>query len=211
MGRKRGDSHADEEVTMITRRQLLLGLTLWTTILLMSIFPAVSRAQDLSRFSSEAQSFLEQNQQIQALGTMRKAVEEVWNHIAFHAVRNVLVKEKAAFYGQFEPRSNNVYPAGEIIRLYVEPVGFTQKKEADHYVIALEADFVVAKEGGTIIGGKEHFWRFETKSKNFMDEFFVNVDYTLTGFTPGNYEIKTVFRDLRSPKTLTVHTPIRIE
>ncbi len=196
---------------MIRWSQLLLGPTLWTTVLLATVSPAVSPAQDLSKFSTEAQSFLKQNRQIQALDAMRKAVEEVWNHIAFQAEKNVLVKDKAASYGQYEPRPSNVYKIGEIIRFYLEPVGFTQKRVEDHYVIALEADFTVAKEDGTIIGGKDHFWRFETKGRNFTDAFFVNLDYTFKGLDPGTYEIKTVFRDLGSNKTFTVSTPVRIE
>lgn len=196
---------------MIAQKQLLLGLMLLTTALLITVSPSVSPAQDLSMCSTEAQALLKQNQQIQALGVVRQALEEVWKHIAFQAARNVLVKEKASGYGQFEPRTNNVYKAGEVIRLYLEPVGFAQKKVKDHYAVGLEADFAVTDSAGKIIGGQENFWRYETTSRNFLDDFFVNLDFTFTGLNPGAYEIKTVFRDLGSTKTLTVNTPVRIE
>ncbi len=194
---------------MITWRQLLLRPTLWAIVLLVTLSPANSRAEDLAKCCTEAQSLLKQNQQIEGLDVMRKGVEEVWNHIAFQAVKNVFVKEKSVD-NKYEVRPNNVYKSGETIRLYVEPVGFTQKKVKDHYLVELEADYTIAKEDGSVIAGKEHFWRFEKKSGYFRDRWSFDLDFTMKA-EPGNYVIKTVFRDLLSSKTLIVNTPVRFE
>jgi hypothetical protein len=196
-------------IRSILWRQLLLGPTLWAIVLLVTLSPANSRAEDLAKFCTEAQSLLKQNQQIQALDVMQKGEEEVWNHIAFQAVKNVFVKEKSVD-NRYEVRSNNVYKSGEIIRLYVEPVGFTQKKVQDHYLVELEADYTIAKEDGTVVAGKEHFWRYEKKIGYFLARWAFDLDFTIKA-EPGNYVIKTVFRDLLSSKTLTVNTPVRFE
>jgi hypothetical protein len=90
-------------------------------------------------------------------------------------------------------------------------VGYTQKKVGDQYVTAFEGDFALVQEDGTVLGRKDNFFQLETKSRTFRDQFYVNLDYTLKDIAPGNYVIKTVFRDLGSTKTLTVNTPVRIE
>jgi hypothetical protein len=174
-------------------------------------WPGLSSAQDLADFCTQAKSFLDQNQPLKAMGVIQKAMEEVWRHTPFQAGKAVLVKKKAAAFGMYEPRPDNVYKPGEIVFLYLEPIGFTQQEKDGHYSMAMAADFIVQKEDGTIIGGKENFGKWELKSQHFITGFHLNLDYTLTNLQPGTYIIKTVLRDLPTSKTLAVETPVRFE
>lgn len=196
---------------MFTWRQLLFGPKLWAIVFLITLSPAVSLGQDLSKFCAEAKSFVDQNQPVLAIDAIRKAIKEVWAHTPFHIEKAVLVQDQAAGYGMYVTRPDNVYKSGDVVRLYLEPIGFTQKEKEDHYFIGMAADFTVAKENGSIIAGQENFGKWELKNKNFATEFTVNLDYTLKGFQPGNYVIKTVLRDLDTSKTTVLNTPVRFE
>jgi hypothetical protein len=196
---------------MFQSSQLSVLRMVWAITLVFTLSPGLAPAEDFSKFCSETQSFLNQNQPLLAIGVLQKAMDEVWNSVPLHVEKAVLVKEKAKGYGQYDARPNNVYKSGEIIILYVEPVGLTRKKEGDHYLSAGAADFMLAREDGTILGGKENFSRWENKLKIFGTHDYMDFDYKFTGLKPGTYVIKTVLRDLIGSKIASVTTPVRIE
>jgi hypothetical protein len=198
------------EVTMFAHRQLHLKLVAFLVIILSISCSGLSSAQGFSDFCAQAQSLLDQNEPLKAMAVIRKAMGEAWARTPFQVEKAVLVKEKAVGYGAYVPRMDNAYKSGEIIYLYLEPIGFTQQEKDGHYFIALAADFTVRKDDGTIVGGKENFGRWELKYKSFITEFNMNMDYTFR-MQPGNYVIKTVLKDLASLKTIAVETPVRIE
>ncbi len=196
---------------MFTLKQLHLKHVAFLVIILSICWSGLSSAQDLSDFCIQAQSLLDQNQPLLAIDVLSKTMQQVWNSIPLHVKKAVLVNEKAKGYGDYNARPDNVYKSGEIIRLYVEPVGLTRQKEGDHYVVAGAFDYTVAREDGTILIGKENFGRLDAKTKNFGTHDYVDFDYNFTGLKPGSYVIKTVIRDLTGSKIASVTTPVRIE
>ncbi len=196
---------------MLTRKLQRIQPVIWIMMFTFMLWPAISVAQDFSKFCAEAQSFMEKNQPLPAIELLRKAIKEVWVRTPFHVDKAVLVQDQASGYGMYVTRPNNVYKSGEIVRLYLEPIGFTQKEKDDQYFIALAADFTMGRPDGTIITGKENFGKWELKSKSFISQFNMNLTYTITGVQPGDYVIKTVLRDLEGSKTTFVNTPVRFE
>jgi hypothetical protein len=199
------------EVTMFPMKQLHVALVAFLVTILFISSPGLSSARDLSDFCTQAKSLLDQNQPIKAMEAIQKAMEEVWRHTPFQLGKAVLVKKKATAFGIYEPRPDNLYKPGEVVFLYLEPVGFTQQEKDGHYFMSLAADFTVQKEDGTIIGGKENFGKWELNSQHFITGFYMNLDYTLTNLKPGTYIIKTVLRDLPTSKAVSVDTPVRFE
>jgi hypothetical protein len=196
---------------MFAYRQLHLRLLAFLVMILSVSWFGLSSAQDLSDSCTQAQLLLNQNQPLLAIDVLSKTIQQVWNSVPLDVKKAVLVNEKAKAYGEYDARPDNVYKSGEIIRLYIEPVGLTRKKEGDHYVVAGAFDYTVAREDGTILIGKENFGRLDAKTKNFGTHDYVDFDYNFTGLKPGSYVIKTVIRDLTGSKITSVTTPVRIE
>lgn len=180
-----------------------------TIALVFTLSPAI--AQDLSKYCSESQSFLNENKPLKALDVLRGAVLEVWNSVPLHVEKAVLITEKAKGYEKYDARRDNVYKPGEIIRLYVEPIGLTRKKEGDQYLTEAALDYTLAKEDGKVLTGKENFGELKAKTRTLGTNDYVDFDYNFTGLKPGNYVITTVIRDLIGSKMASVSTPVRIE
>ncbi len=196
---------------MFAYRQLHLRLLAFVVMILSVSWFGLSSAQDLSDSCSQTKLLLNQNQPLMAINVLNEAILQIWNSVPLHVEKAVLVNEKPKGYREYYARPNNIYKAGEIIRLYIEPVGITRKKEGDHYVTAGAFDYTLAREDGTILTGKENFARSDAKLKNFGTHDYADFDYNFTGLKPGSYVIKTVIRDLTGSKTASVTTPVHIE
>lgn len=196
---------------MSARTQLHITLAIFLVTMLSLSWPGPSSAQDLPEFCAQAKTLLDQNRPLEAMKVIQKAMQAVWARTPFQLEKAVLVKKKASGFGAYEPRPDNLYKPGEVVYLYLEPVGFTQEEKDGYYLMGLATDFIVQKEDGTIIGGKENFGKWELKNRNFITGFHLNLDYTLTNVKPGTYIIKTVLRDLLSSKSVAVETPVRFE
>jgi hypothetical protein len=196
---------------MSKRKLLRMQPVIWIMLFIFEFCPAISDAQDFSKFCAEAQSFMEKNQPLPALESLRNASKEVWLHTPFQIGTAVLVQDEASGFGTYVAKPNNVYKSGDVIRLYLEPIGFTQTQKDNQYVIGLAVDFTIGRQDGTVIAGKENFGKWELKSHRFTTQFSMNLNYNITGVAPGDYVIKTILRDLEGSKTAVVSTPVRFE
>jgi len=196
---------------MSKRKLLRVHPVIWIMLFIFEFCPAISDAQDFSKFCAEAQSFMEKNQPLPAVESLRNAIKEAWLRTPFQVENAVLVQEEATGYGSYVERPNNVYKSGDIVRLYLEPIGFTQTQKDNQYVIGLAADFTIGRKDGTIITGKENFGKWELKSRHFTTQFNMNINYNITGVSPGDYVLKTILRDLEGSKTAVISTLVRFE
>lgn len=197
---------------MVTVRMSRLQLAIGTliTVLAMSC-PSVSEAQGVSALFKDAVEFVNKGQPLEAIRTTRLAMLDIWSNTPLSVAQSVLVKEKATGYGMYAQRPDNVYKAGDPILLYVEPVGYTIKREGDVYAFGMSADFEVTSEDGKILGGQRGFGRWSFKSRRPNFELFINLTYTLTGVKPGEYTIETKLKDAQGPDIATVRTKVVIK
>lgn len=116
---------------MFRYRSLILKSIVGAIMLVLAFNPAFALAQDLSKFYSEGQSFLNLRQSLPGIDLVRKAMREVWSYAPIHLEKSQLTREKPKGYGPYDVRPSDFNKAGEIIRLYVEPPGFSRKIERD--------------------------------------------------------------------------------
>ncbi len=170
-------------------------------------------ADEFEKALQAARSGLAAKDPAATLGGLKRAVAEAWKRLPFTVLNVHLLAAPPADYGRFIPRVDNVYRASEPLILYMEPVGFTVKRDEKQgvYAFNLTADFNMVDAWGRVVAGRRGFGRFEEKTRRFPDHFFLTFTYSISGLPPGEYRVETVLHDKLSNRSHIVATPIRIE
>jgi hypothetical protein len=137
-----------------------------------------------------------------ALASLRSANENFWvmSPLLLHNPR--FVKSDSNTFGIYEPKESDEFASGEVIYLYLEPFGYTVKKNlAGKYEFGFNVDFSLESESGEILGGQKNFASLPFSSWNFNTEVALTFTYTFSGLDKGKYKIITTVRDAGSDKS----------
>jgi hypothetical protein len=139
-----------------------------------------------------------------ALSSLRSALKHFWEVAPFTLTNIKYVKSDNNSYGIYELKENDEFRDGEIIYLYIEPIGYSVKKTIEgKFEFGFEADFSVETEEGEILGGQKKFALLEFSSWNFNTEIALTFTYTFSGLKKGRYKLITTVKDIISGKEAT--------
>jgi hypothetical protein len=139
-----------------------------------------------------------------AYSSLRAVLQDFWG-VSPLLLQNVrYVKTENNTFGIYEPREAEEFAPGEAIYLYMEPVGYTSKKnESGKYDIGFSADMSIENEKGEVLGGQKDFAKMAFSSWNFGTEMCLTFTYNVSGLEKGRYKIVTTVHDTGSDKTAT--------
>ncbi len=161
---------------------------------------------------SEFRSSLEKNEYIGAYKSLRTAMAIFWSRTPLLLQNVQFVKSEDNSYGIYEPRDGETFVLDEIIYLYMEPIGYTLKRNQEgYYEFGFNADFILEDENGTVLGGQNDFATPHFNSWNFNSEVSLTFNYILKGLTPGKYKIVTHVRDALSDQKATIEKWVTIQ
>lgn len=136
-----------------------------------------------------------------ALTALRSLLVSFWAESALFLENVRFVKGADNSYGMYEPKESDVFTAGELIYLYVEPAGYViNKNPAGYCEFGFKADFQVTDENGKVLGGQTDFAVLPFKSWNPNTEIALTFTYTLSGLEKGKFKIITQVSDAHSAK-----------
>jgi len=140
-----------------------------------------------------------------AYQSLRSVLVDFWGASPLILQNVKFVKSDTNTFGIYEPKAGEEYAAGEPMYLYMEPAGYTVKKnDQGKYEFGFAADMSVENEKGEILGGQKDFAKMEFSSWNFNTEICLTFTYTYSGLEKGRYKIVTTVRDVRSDKTAAI-------
>jgi hypothetical protein len=123
----------------------------------------------------------------------------------------MLVKEPATFFGDFSPRNNANFKAGEDMYLYGEPRNLVfPKGNNGKYTIAFAVDLEVTDASGKAMK-KDNFEQFKLESRSRLQDLYLNLRVALTNAPPGKYNVKFRIRDKNSKKVAEVAQDVMIK
>jgi hypothetical protein len=169
---------------------------------------AAGEIEDLGR---EAEKQFNAGQHREAIETLRRAIHVLAAKGPFLLRKVQYITEPPKGFGIYTPRSSNVFPSGERLIVYVEPVGMTWKTEGDSNRAAMATDFAIRTPDGKILGGQKEFGKFEFNSRDFNQEIHTHLTITLTNAPIGNYVLSATYRDLIGGKSATLELPFTIK
>jgi hypothetical protein len=139
-----------------------------------------------------------------AFESLRAVLQDFWgmSNLLLENVR--FVKSDNNTFGIYEPRESEEFAAGEAMYLYMEPVGYSMKKnDQGKYEFGFKTDITLENEKGEILGGQKDFANMGFSSWNFNTEICLTFTYTFSGLDKGRYKIVTAVHDVGSEKTAT--------
>ena len=141
-----------------------------------------------------------------ALAALRSTFEMFWEKTPLLLNNVKFVTNESASYGIYTPKATEEFAPGEVLNLYLEPVGQTLKRnERGQYDFGFRADFVLEDETGKVLGGQNDFVNPSFTSWNFNTEIALTFNFTFTGLQAGKYKIVLTVKDVQSTKTATAN------
>ena len=123
----------------------------------------------------------------------------------------MLVKEPAKYFGDFNPRNNANFKAGEDMNFYGEPRNLVfPKGNNGKYTIAFAVDLEVTDASGKSMK-KDNFEQFKLESRSRLQDLYLNLRVSLTNAPPGKYTVKFRIRDKNSKKVAEVAQDVSIK
>ena len=182
-------------------------------VLLLGLAAPAAGADDFDQALGAARQGLKQRDAAATLGGLRQAMAAAWGRLPFTAINVNLLAAPLTSFGQYIPRVDNVYRPGEPLILYLEPVGFALRHDAEKgtWYFSISADFNLIDAWGHVVSGRRDFGRFEGETRHFPDRFPLSFTYSLSGLPPGEFRLETTLRDQLKKQSHTVVTPIKIQ
>jgi hypothetical protein len=141
----------------------------------------------------------------------RQALLAIWTELPLTARNATLTEGPATGYGNYVPRTDATYKAGERIEVYTEVLGYGWKDNGDGTNSELlDADLNLLSASGATLASKEKFLSAEIKSRLKPFETFLTFNATLTAFDPGAYKLQFVLHDRAGGKSTTFELPITL-
>lgn len=145
------------------------------------------------------------------LEAQENATAAVWERLPFSTRHVMFVTRKANAYGDYEARSSNVFPPGEKLLTYLEPLGYGWAAKGDGYRIGVSIDFEVLSSTGKVLGGQKEILKQEFESHYRNREFYLNSTMDIDGATAGDYVLAYTLHDLANGRTTRVEQPFTIK
>lgn len=173
------------------------------------------RIEELSSFKKSFAGFEKDfttGEYYSAHAELHRLMELFWAETPL-LLRNVrFVQDADNSYGIYEPKGSDTFSQGEPLYLYLEPVGYTFKKNPrGYYEFGFVADFTLEDDEGNVLAAQQEFADLDFGSWNYNTEVSLTFTYSFTGFEPGKYKVTTHVRDAFSKKSASIDKWFHIE
>lgn len=146
-----------------------------------------------------------------ALAAARQAADAAWSQAPLAFSVATFTQQTAKGFGQYEPRGDNSFKAGESLHVYVEPVGYGYGRGGETYEIAFSADFELRNTSGQILAGQNAFADLALVSRNANKEYQASLSFRFDNLLPGDYVLRTRLNDRHSDKAGSFSLPFNIK
>lgn len=151
------------------------------------------------------------NPSVADLELLERAADALKDRLPFTQRNVAFVTKKADGFRDIRQRPDNVFPRGEVLRSYAEPLGYALKPAADGALIALSMDFLVRTASGKVLAQQTGFEKVSVGTTGRAQPFFLNLSLNLTGIEPGEYVLTYTLHDETSGKTTSFDQPFVIK
>jgi hypothetical protein len=170
---------------------------------------SAARAGEVADAAARAESLLEEGKTQEALGAFESATDAFWAALPL-GFSAAIFADDVRSHGNYAPRTEAKFRAGETALVYLEPVGFGWTAEDDSFKTNLEADVEIRSAKGAIFAQAEKFATFERTSRHKSRELDLRVRIALPQLKPGDYELMLTLRDVAAGKTATAILPFTL-
>jgi len=176
--------------------------------------PTSNSSSGLTMISNNSQTDSTPN--VMKYEAAREQFLKSWDQLEFEPRVATFVNESAVIgNGQYQEHSN-VFPPGENIVLYVQPIGFGHKQIQGQngeklYLMNFTADIVLSMKNGTIVGGGQDITLSQPISHYRNTELYTTLTVTQKNpFPAGDYIFKYTLKDQTTGKSFDISKDVTI-
>jgi hypothetical protein len=176
--------------------------------------PTSNSSSGLTMISNNSQTDSTPN--VMKYEAAREQFLKSWDQLEFEPRVATFVNESAVIgNGQYQEHSN-VFPPGENIVLYVQPIGFGHKQIQGQngeklYLMNFTADIVLSMKNGTIVGGGQDITLSQPISLYRNTELYTTLTVTQKNpFPAGDYIFKYTLKDQTTGKSFDITKDVTI-
>ena len=170
-----------------------------------------SLAQSVQELAKRATNDVKRGNDLEAYNTIRKAAMRIWQRSPLLFREALFVKSAPTGYGIYDPRPNNLFEPGEKLFIYVEPVGFSWKKQGGLNRAELVSDLVLKDADGKVLGEQPGFGTFTFDSRDTNMEVMTALTIDFTEAPVGKYVAELKFTDKLGKKSASFELPFEIK
>lgn len=148
----------------------------------------------------EAEAALPGDDAIATWEAFERATELYWAAapLSFSAI---VIADEVRGFGDYDPRPDNRFSAGDRFTLYVEPVGYGWTAIGDDYRIRFVLDLAITSEARGALFSEPEFAVVERRAMTRAREFQATISLTLPALPPDRYQMQLTFRDSATGKS----------
>lgn len=121
------------------------------------------------------------------------------------------VVKPAQYFGDYEPRKDNVFRRGEKLYFYGEPKNLAFPKNAKGlFEPAFEVDVEIGGPDGKSMK-QTRLMSFRLPTRSRVNDLFLNLSLNLSSAPPGKYNVKFIVRDMNSTKSASAAADVTIK
>ena len=176
--------------------------------------PTSNSSSGLTMISNNSQTDSTPN--VMKYEAAREQFLKSWDQLEFEPRVATFVNESEVIgNGQYQEHSN-VFPPGENIVLYVQPIGFGHKQIQGQngeklYLMNFTADIVLSMKNGTIVGGGQDITLSQPISHYRNTELYTTLTVTQKNpFPAGDYIFKYTLKDQTTGKSFDITKDVTI-
>jgi hypothetical protein len=176
--------------------------------------PTSNSSLGLTMISNNSQTDITPN--VMKYEASREQFLKSWDQLEFEPRVATFVNESEVIgNGQYQEHSN-VFPPGENIVLYVQPIGFGHKQIQGQngeklYLMNFTADIVLSTKNGTIVGGGQDITLSQPISHYRNTELYTTLTVTQKNpFPTGDYIFKYTLKDQTTGKSFDITKDVTI-
>ncbi|MEO6396017.1 MAG: hypothetical protein ABIO40_08925 [Devosia sp.] len=143
--------------------------------------------------------------------TVHGALLSLWSELPLTARNASLTEGPATGFGSFTPAPHTSFTEDEPIHVYVEVLGYGWRDKGDGTVaVELDADLMLMGADGVTLARQDKFLSTDIVSREKRLETFLAFEANLSGFAPGEYELRYRLTDRVTGKTTEFGLPITL-
>jgi hypothetical protein len=195
----------------------ILSLVITSSVVIQTSYsqqPTSNSSLALTMISNNSQTDSTPN--VMKYETAREQFLKSWDQLEFEPRVVTFVNESDVIgNGQYQEHSN-VFPPGENIVLYVQPIGFGHKQIQGQngeklYLMNFTADIVLSTKNGTIVGGGQDITLSQPISHYRNTELYTTLTVTQKNpFPSGDYIFKYTLKDETTGKSFDITKDVTI-
>jgi hypothetical protein len=198
-------------------RIAMLSLVIMSSAVIQTSYsqqPTANSSLGLTMISNNSQTDSTPN--VMKYEASREQFLKSWDQLEFEPRVATFVNESEVIgNGQYQEHSN-VFPPGENIVLYVQPIGFGHKQIQGQngeklYLMNFTADIVLSTKNGTIVGGGQDITLSQPISHYRNTELYTTLTVTQKNpFPTGDYIFKYTLKDQTTGKSFDITKDVTI-